>query len=289
MKNAFCGFLTLFANFYRSSRAAVGSLVLASSLGTSQLAIPADTMGPKPCVVFIDDISSPAELKQHGIEPFDPEGLAYAFDAISAKNTACNLIYVPVRQEASRAVPVIIEVPVNREVPPSLPEKGLKLPDLQKAWLVYRQEKTAYDEREQAFETCREQARQQFIRKSLDALAAAEAEITALRRVRGGYRASDIEGAILGAIATARTLRSSSVILVLNTDLVDEPGHRRTRKTPFTEDELPPSLTRGMVLINSSYRPDASVLISKTSIPKHHAQSSKAGSDWVATLLPGIK
>jgi hypothetical protein len=288
MKNPLRRFSVTSVNF-RPSRAVMGSLVLVSLSGLSQVATPAETVGSKPCVIFIDDISSPAELKQHGIEPYDPDGLAYAFDAISGQNTACTLIYSPVRQEASRAIPVIIDVPENREVPPALPEKGLKLPDLQKAWLTYRRDKTAYDERQQAIETRRDQARQQFIVKSLDALASAEAELTALRRARSSYRASDIEGAILGAVATARTLRSSSVVLVLNTDLVDEPGHRRPRKAPFNEDELPLSLVRGMILVNTSYRPDSSVLISKTAIPKHHAQSLKAAADRVASLLPGIK
>ena len=125
--------------------------------------------------------------------------------------------------------------------------------------------------------------------RRISRLSGAEAEVAALRRSHGSYQASDMEGAILSTISTARTLRCSSVIMVLNTDLLDEPTHRRARKTPFTEEELSPSLVRGLVLVNTSFRPDSAPLISKTPIPKHHALSLKAASDLVANLLPGIK
>lgn len=293
MKN-FIAFLPLhwIRLWFAAARAILLALIAGLLFGAwiaSPLAACAAESRPKPCVIFIDDVSSPSQLNQHGIAPFDPEHLAYAFDALGAKNTPCMLLYLVVRQDASRAIPVIMDVPVNQEDPPAPPEKGMKLPDLQKAWVAYRQAKAAYDERNQEFEGRREEARQQFIMKGLDALANAEAEASALRRSHSGYRAGDIEGTILSAISTAKTLRSSSILLVLNTDLVDSPSHRRARKSAFTEEELPPDLVHGLVLVNTSFRPDSSPLISKTTIPKHHAPSLKAVSDLVANLLPNIK
>jgi hypothetical protein len=258
---------------------------LLSTLNPSAVAADATA---KPGVVFIDDVSS-SQLKQHGIEAFDPEGLARAFDTLAGNKAGCTILYVPVRQQAFRAIPVIVYIPQNMEEPPAPPERGLKLPDLQKAWLAFRQAKASYDERLQAVEAQREEVRQRFILKSLDALANAEAEVLSLRRGRGNYRASDIEGTILSAIATAKTLRCSSLVVVLNTDLDDAPTHRRARKTPFTEEELPPDLVRALVLVNTSFKPDASALISKTTIAKHHAVSLKGATDLVATLLADIK
>lgn len=275
--------------FGRAALVTLAFLILRILVSEPVVAADPQSQAAPPAIIFIDDVSSPTELKQHGIEPFDPEGLAYAFDAVAVKNVPCTLIYVPIRQQASRVVPVVIEVPANKEEPPPVPERGLKLPDLQKSWLAYRQAKLTYDERLQFFEAQREEARQKFIIRSLDALAAAETEISALRRSRGSYRASDIEGAILNSLATARTIRSSSVILVLNSDLIDEPGHRRSRTAPLTEEELPPTLVRGLILVNSSFKPDGAPLISKTSIPKHHTQSLKTAADLVANLVPGVK
>lgn len=248
----------------------------------------ADTSGGS-MIVFIDDVSSPLELKKQGIEPHDPEALAHAFDAIAAKNIPVTLVYLPIRQVAAQAVPVVIEIPVLKDEPPVPPERGLKLPDLQKAYKIYREAKAAYDERLALIESQREEARQKFITKSLDALAAAEGEITGLRRNHATYRASDVVGTIQNAIATAKTIRSSGVVLVLNTDLIDEPGHRRSRTAPFNDEELPPALIRALLFVNTSFKPDAGSLISKTTIPKQHAQSLKGASELVANLLPGIK
>jgi hypothetical protein len=266
-----------------------GALLLLLVLALHAPTACAQSSGAKPCIVFIDDVSKPDELKRNGIEPFDPNGLAHAFDEIAAKNVPCTILYVAVRSEAARSIPVITEIPENQELPPSPPESGLKLPDLQNAWLAYRKAKTAYDEHRQAYESRLEEARQQFIIKNLDALAGAETELTNLRRGWTSRHASDVEGTILGAVSTAKTLRASSVLLVLNTDLRDDPGYRHARATAFTDSELPPDLVRGLVIVNTSFRPDSSPLIAETSIAKHHALSLKAAVDLVANLLPSIK
>jgi hypothetical protein len=243
----------------------------------------------KPCIVFVDDVSNPVELKQHGIEAADPETLAQIFDSISAKSIAATLIYMPVRQQASLGVPVVIDVPAFNEDPPTPPERGLPLPDLQKAWVAFRKAKQSYEERLHRFETMRSDAKDKFVAKALDALTAAEVEISALRRTRQGYRASDIEGTILAAVATVTTMRPAGTLFVLNTDMMDEPSHRRPRTTPFSEQELPPNLIRGLVLVNTSYKPDRAPIISKTIIAKHHVQSMRAAAELGANLLVALK
>lgn len=269
--------------------AAAVVLIAATTVVPQHQLIATDNTPAKPCVVIIDDVSSPSELKQHGIEPADPDTLMHIFDVIAGKNIACALIYMPVREQASRGIPVVIEMAAFNEEPPPVPDRGLPLRDLHIAWVGYRKAKLAYDDQLQQFETAREETRAKFVRKALDALASAEAEVSALRRRHGKYRASDIEGTLLSAVATAKTMQAAGVLLVLNSDLVDDPGHRRSRSTPLTEDELPPALIRGLVLVNTSYKPDGAPLLARTPIAKHHAQSLKAAAELVANLLSSIK
>lgn len=248
----------------------------------------AEAQARPPCIAIIDDVSNPTELKRHGIVPATPEVLTYFYNTFAANNISCTLEYLPIRQQAARAIPVVVEVPVFKEEPPPPPERGLKLPQLQITWKVYRDKKAAYDERLAAFQSTRDENRDQFVQKCLDALIAAEDEVIALQK-KGAYAASDVEGTLLSAVSIMKTLRTSAGVLVLNTDLNDQVTHRRPRMSPFRDDELPPDIIRAIVLCNSSYRPDASPLLSKTPIGKYHAQTLKTAVDLVASLLSAVK
>lgn len=251
--------------------------VIALVLATS-VSLPA--VQPEQCVVIVDDVSGPAELAQHGIAPASPDSLGLLFDAIANSRQAVTLSYIVVREKGDRNVPVCVTITPFTKGAPQRPDRNLPMADLETATVAYRRLVLEYETAEGQYRERAIQDRDRFVRAAMDAQAAADAERDTLKSARS-YAASDIEGAVLGAVNVIRASGAPKGILLLNSDLADAVRWRKHREKPFTADELPQQLVRSVLFINSSFRPDASPLFKDAKCERLHAGNLATAAELV--------
>ncbi len=225
---------------------------------------------PAHCIIFVDDVSGPAELAQHGIAPASPDTLGALFDVAAAARQTVMVSYLSVREKADRNVPVCVTVLPFTATSPQRPDRNLPMAELEVASAAYRRQLLDYENSERQYRQRLAEDREKFIRGAMDAQAAADAERDTLRSARS-YAASDIEGAVLGSVNVVRASGASKGIVLFNSDLVDAVRWRKNRDKPFTSDELPAGLIKSVVFINTSLRPDASPLMKDVKSERLHA------------------
>lgn len=226
-------------------------------------------------VFLIDDQTGEELATRHGILPLAVGDLEVLINAVLQGTTPVKVLHQAVDEEAAdNAVAALDFRPYGGGQPPKAPSPGLPLSQLATAVQAYRKLRAEWQQGMLAY-------RQDLIvqiERFISGVTATQLEVSErfdrMLAARGGrdFNRSDIAGAVLAAnrmlgCATRR-------VLVLNTDAVDLPASRVPRTTPFTPEELDPTVR--LIFVNTSGVPDQSPLFRGLPNPVQHADSLKA-------------
>lgn len=258
----------------------LGSAILLG-LAAALFATPAGENLPESVAVFVIDDQTGEELaSKHGIQPLTVGDLEVLINAVLQGATPVKVLHQAVDEEAGdNAVAALDFRPYGGGQPPKAPSPGLPLSQLATAVQAYRKLRAEWQQGMLAY-------RQDLIvqiERFISGVTATQLEVSErfdrMLAGRGGrdFNRSDIAGAVLAAnrmlgCATRR-------VLVLNTDAVDLPAGRVPRTTPFTPEELDPTVR--LVFVNTSGVPDKSPLFRGLPNPVQHADSLKAAMELV--------
>lgn len=256
--------------------------LLTTPLGTAHGQSPAEPADLVK-VFLLDDQSGPELQTLHGIQPLKIDDLIDLVNAVIDGDTAVQLFHQPIDEDASNNPVTQMAFKPFASEPPVVPTANMPLRE--------------FAERVNKFNRDREEWRQQITEYGHSVVADAEAFVqhvatTQLQvadrfnrklKARNGrdFSRSDIVGTLLTA---NRVLGNSGQrFLLANSDLLDEPAHRQSRKIPLTSTELDPGIE--LICVNTSHLPEQSPLLAGLSNKIRHADSIREAMALVSESL----